>query len=51
MMPTRPGRLAVRAYYRVGPRLARPISRSPRLRRLLRAGLEPLRRSFERSLR
>jgi hypothetical protein len=42
------GRLAVRGYYRVGPRLARPFERSTTARRWLRESLETLRHHLER---
>lgn len=48
LLPNVPGRLLVRAYYRVGPSLAAGVRRSPLARSLVRAGLERVRRRIAR---
>lgn len=47
LLATRAGRAAVRAYYAMGPHLAKPVAASPRIQRPVRAALEKLRRALE----
>ncbi len=48
LLPNRVGRLAVRAYYAHGPRVASWIAERPRVRSAVRRGLERVRRELER---